>query len=124
MDLAFQYVETNGICTEKSYAYSAPPAGTCKASSCTKALQPGAVTGFHDVASNTQALMSAVMQHPISIAVEADKPVFQSYHSGVMTGMCGTKLDHGILAVGYGTDKGTDYWLVKNSWGQVWGMQG
>lgn len=126
MDLAFEYVETNGICTESSYPYTAGGgrSGTCKASSCTKALSPGAVTGYHDVQPSTQALMSAVQLQPVSIAVEADKSVFQSYKSGVMTGMCGTKLDHGILVVGYGTEDGTDYWLVKNSWGAVWGMQG
>lgn len=64
------------------------------------------------------------MKGPVSIAVEADKSVFQSYRSGVMTGMCGTQLDHGILLVGYGTESGTDYWKVKNSWGTVWGIQG
>lgn len=63
-------------------------------------------------------------QHPVSIAVEADKAVFQSYKSGVMTGVCGSNLDHGILAVGYGTEDGTDYWLVKNSWVTVWGLDG
>merc|ERR1719506_2402150 len=127
MDLAFQYVETNGLCTEKSYGYVAGggQAGTCQASSCTIGLAKGVVTGFHDVDHNSeQALMSALMKGPVSIAVEADKSVFQSYQSGIMTGLCGTQLDHGILAVGYGTDGGSKYWKVKNSWGEVWGMSG
>merc|ERR1719345_184709 len=127
MDLAFQYVEKNGLCTEDSYKYIAGggKAGTCKASSCTKGLAAGAVTGFHDVGANSeQNMMSALALGPVSIAVEADKATFQSYRSGIMTGLCGTNLDHGILAVGYGTDSGSKYWWVKNSWGEQWGISG
>merc|ERR1712178_655797 len=81
--------------------------------------------GYKDVSKNSEtAMMSALQKGPVSIAVEADKTVFQSYSSGVMTGNCGTNLDHGILVVGYGEESGTKYWKIKNSWGTVWGLEG
>jgi len=125
MDDAFQYAETVGFCTEGSYPYTAVD-GTCAASSCTVGVPQGGVTGFKDVTpGDYNALLDAVAQQPVSVAIEADQSVFQLYTGGVITGdSCGTNLDHGVLAVGYGTESGTDYWLVKNSWGASWGDSG
>mmetsp|Transcript_8458 Transcript_8458/g.12912 ORF Transcript_8458/g.12912 Transcript_8458/m.12912 type:complete len:82 (-) Transcript_8458:38-283(-) len=62
---------------------------------------------------------------PVSVAVEADKDPFVFYSSGILnTKDCGTILNHGVLAVGFGTEDGTNYVLVKNSWGTSWGMKG
>jgi len=57
--------------------------------------------------------------------IEADRAVFQQYTSGIFSSTgCGTNLDHATLVVGYGSDAGTEYWIMKNSWGTVWGEEG
>jgi len=124
MDGGFKYEEGVPACTEESYPYLAKN-GICHASSCTVGIPAHAVTGFIDVDSNDDdALMEAVAQQPVSVAIEADKMAFQLYKGGVLDGECGTTLDHGVLAVGYGEEEGKKYWLVKNSWGPEWGEEG
>lgn len=123
MDYAFQYIIDNkGITTEAAYPYTATGPNTCVASG-----KPVAATlsGFKDVAVGSEtALETAIVQQPVSVAVEADQSVFQFYSGGVMDSACGTALDHGVLAVGYGTDTGKEYYKVKNSWGADWGEKG
>jgi len=102
--------------------------GKCAAPSGKKptlALAVGDVTTFTDVGKTEGDLEAAVAQQPVSVAIEADQAVFQHYTSGVLTNdACGENLDHGVLAVGYGTDNGQKYWKVKNSWGTVFGEAG
>jgi hypothetical protein len=125
MDPAFEYAEQHAMCTEGSYGY-VESAGSCRALSCAVGIPRGGVIGYKDVEADSDwALMEALAQQPVSIAIEADKLPFQLYISGVLQASgCGVKVDHGVLAVGFGSDQGVDYWKVKNSWGASWGEEG
>jgi len=88
-------------------------------------LAVGDVVSETNVGTTENALEAAVAQQPVSVAIEADQAVFQHYTSGVLTNdACGSNLDHGVLAVGYGEDNGQKYWKVKNSWGTTFGEDG
>jgi len=128
MDDAFTWVQQNGgITTEDAYPYTSgttQQSGTCSTSGYVNDAKV-APSSYTDVqAGSVTALMSAVAQQPVSIAIQANQLAFQSYSGGVLTGKCGQRLDHGVLAVGYGTLNGVDYWKVKNSWGPTWGEAG
>jgi len=120
MDDAFNWIVSHrGIGSEASYPYTARD-GTCK-----DVPSVSTISGYKDVQQGSEdALMNALGQQPISIAIEADQSSFQFYKSGVFTGPCGQQLDHGVLLVGSGSDGGQDYWRVKNSWGASWGDNG
>jgi C1A family cysteine protease len=130
MDSAFEWAQKNGgVCTEAAYPYVS---GTtkknedCLQSQCTKVAGVAPKSWVDVKANDDSAMMSALAVGPVSVAIEADEPAFQLYKSGVFTSKCGTNLDHGVLATGYGVDSesGLEYYNVKNSWGKSWGEKG
>ena len=124
IDNAFKYIILNqGIASEENYQYVAMN-GTCdyqKASN-----YAAKISYFYDVPpNNEEALLQAVATQPVSVALDAKNPAFRFYSSGVYSGECGTETNHAVTTIGYGTnDDGTQYWLIKNSWGTHWGEDG
>ncbi|KAK2984203.1 hypothetical protein RJ640_017316 [Escallonia rubra] len=124
MEDGFEFIIKNkGIASEAQYPYDAADR-TCNSQ---EETPPAAkITGYEKVTANSEkALLKAVANQPVSVSIDASGYAFQFYSSGVFAGDCGTELDHGVTAVGYGTTAdGAKYWLVKNSWGTSWGESG
>jgi len=126
MDNAFEYIKENhGIDSEESYPYTAQD-GKCKYNPRNKG---GSDRGFVDIpAGNETALAFALWKKgPVSVAIDASQRSFQFYHDGVYDEPeCSSEsLDHGVLAVGFGSDSdGEEFYIVKNSWDVVWGKKG
>ena len=125
MDNAFRYIEANrGIDTERSYPYQAHDE-LCRF----READVGATcSGYVDIPRRDEKALTQAIQTvgPISVAIDASKKTFHYYRRGVYYDpLCSsTKLDHGVLAVGYGSEEGQDYYIVKNSWGPAWGDEG
>jgi C1A family cysteine protease len=124
METAFRWIIQNGgLCKGADYPYTAHD-GTCKNATCTSVPQ-SKIVGYKEVPRNNEVqLQAAVAQQPVSVAIEADQPAFQFYKSGIFSQPCGVNLNHGVLAVGYGVQGTTPFWIVKNSWGAYWGDKG
>jgi len=126
MGLAFAYLQTKTLNSEGSYPYTSGTYG--QTGSCNTALETGSVyvTDYHYVPQyNPSQLKAALQKGAVTVAIEADQSVFTYYNGGILTSpYCGTNLDHAVLAVGYGSENGQEYFLVRNSWGPYWGENG
>jgi len=124
MTSAFKYVVANkGIDTEASYPYTAKD-GTCHF---TVANIGATISNYKTIAAGSEsALTKAIDSQPVSVAIDASHNSFQLYKTGTYyePACSSSRLDHGVLAVGYGSDASGDYYIVKNSWGASWGQKG
>jgi C1A family cysteine protease len=125
---AFDYViANNGLCDWQEYQYTAGQGtpSNCAASNCTNVAT---IKSYANVpVGDETTLMTALSYGPVSTAVEASAQSFQFYTSGVIDDpQCGTDIDHGLTAIGWGTDAtlGKPYWLSRNMWGTSWGENG
>ena len=122
MDWGFQYIiKAGGQELSTDYPYTARD-GTCAFDVKKVAAK---ISKYVDVPQNDCAtLIKTLDRQPVSVAV-AVTSAFQLYTSGVFNSTtCGTGLNHGVTAVGYGADQGQNYYIVRNSWGSGWGEEG
>jgi len=125
-------IKNKGIESEESYPYKGTSRGKCTANSSKIVAE---FSGYRNVTSGDEnALKIAVYQQPIvSVGIDASSFWFQLYFRGVYDhpGCSSTELDHGVAVVGFGSastgiihKEQKDYWIVRNSWGAMWGEKG
>ncbi|KAF2073253.1 hypothetical protein CYY_005450, partial [Polysphondylium violaceum] len=63
---------------------------------------------------------------PVAVAYDASTREFASYGGGIYYSVnCDAyRTTHAVVVVGYGTENGVDFWILKNSWGANWGENG
>jgi len=121
-------IQQGGIATEKSYPYEAQQANQCRYEG--KEVGASISDARRIKQGSEEDLQNALAEiGPVSVAIDAANPSFRFYKEGVYyeENCSSTNLNHGVLAVGYGTTRrffGQDYYIVKNSWGTGWGDSG
>ncbi|CAH2071165.1 unnamed protein product [Thlaspi arvense] len=124
VETAYEFIVNNGgLGTDNDYPYKAVN-GVChgRLKENNKNVM---IDGFENLPSNDEyALMKAVAHQPVTAILDSSSREFQLYESGIFDGPCGTNLNHGVVVVGYGTENGRDYWIVRNSRGNTWGEAG
>jgi len=101
MDEALTYTQTYDLALEADYPYTAQN-GSCQATTIAGAGYKNSSKA--DISpKNKAAFKHSLTSGPTSIAIEADQMAFQFYSGGVLDSGCGQALDHGVLAVGFGS---------------------
>ena len=116
-EYGFAWAMIYGMANDSSYNYTQSTGKECLLGKAGRDAVAGVSNFVHLPTNDYTALMQAVATvGPVSISVDAS---WSGYEKGVYKG-CGnhTTIDHAVQLVGYGTDGGEDYFLVRNSWGE------
>ncbi|KAE9592140.1 hypothetical protein Lal_00012941 [Lupinus albus] len=111
-----------GIASEEDYPYIAKN-GTCRTTQ--KVRNSAYIDGYRRLAQSDNAILCATSIQPIIACLNATS--FKLYQGRIFHGRYCKKTtftNHCVLIVGYGSQNGVDYWIVKNSWGKKWGRDG
>lgn len=122
MRSAYNYIKENGLESEANYPYEEFD-DTCRFN---KSKSVVSISGYAKVNEDETALAAAVSSvGPIAVAIDATDEL-QLYSSGILedNSCSSVGLNHGVLLVGYGSEDGKDYYIIKNSWGAYWGENG
>lgn len=129
-DCYLSVMKKGGLDTEMTYPYEGQSGGGCRFKKGSVVAGTTTFRGYRNVTSGNETdLMAAAATIPtVSIGIDASSMGFQLYTSGVYNPLfcknTSDQLDHGVAIVGYGAESGDNYWIVRNSWGTVWGMEG
>ncbi|XP_063242624.1 procathepsin L-like [Bacillus rossius redtenbacheri] len=126
MTVAYEYIrKAGGIETEQEYPFTGKDGQKCKFK---KSLAKGWVKGIVDLPSGDEHRLALAVSEvgPIAAGMDASASSFDNYAGGIYNEpkCSNTTMDHGVLIVGYGSENGHDYWIVKNSWGPKYGEKG
>lgn len=121
MHQTYDYIIKKGeLSMESNYPYLAQDANSCRLD---KAKVQIPLKSYVQLKPH---LPSEIMDHlqetVVPSAVDCSGLMF--YKEGVFNGECNSNINHAVVIVGYGEDKGSKYWKVKNSWGETWGEKG
>mmetsp|Transcript_39233 Transcript_39233/g.72173 ORF Transcript_39233/g.72173 Transcript_39233/m.72173 type:complete len:180 (+) Transcript_39233:637-1176(+) len=121
-------IDAGGMAEEWSFPYvsgSGATNGTCPVVDASEYAVAG-IEGYVTLAENDAASVMAALATIGPLAINVDASSWKSYESGVFDGCSYDDMDinHVVVLVGYGTEDGLDYWLVRNSWSPLWGDAG
>ena len=122
------FAVNNDLAAEHDYPYTGSISGDCKKPS--ESLDPpvkvAKIARVSDEYAEEQVSLRDLLDNgPVAVGISSTSWLFLFYYSGVITSWeCGFMNDHAVLVVGYGYERGIPYYLIKNSWGENWGMHG